>query len=65
MLKLGVENDIGLLNYLSSVSMAPVDKGIIPPFRTRGITCRRAALSGVVTGAYRTRLAYLHATRAR
>lgn len=26
MLKLGVENDIGLLNYLSSVSMAPVDK---------------------------------------
>jgi len=26
MLKLGVENDIALLNYLSSVSMAPVDK---------------------------------------
>lgn len=26
MLKLGVENDIGLSNYLSSVSMAPVDK---------------------------------------
>jgi two-component system, NarL family, captular synthesis response regulator RcsB len=26
MMKLGVENDIALLNYLSSVSMAPLDK---------------------------------------
>ena len=26
MLKLGVENDIALLNYLSSVSSQPVDK---------------------------------------
>jgi hypothetical protein len=26
MMKLGVENDIALLNYLSSVSMTPLDK---------------------------------------
>ena len=45
MMKLGVENDIALLNYLSSVTLSPADKDYSPVGQIR----RVSVLSGICT----------------